>query len=272
LNFFKTFSSSCTEGFMSYWIKIPEGTYFPAASSLQTLPDKSCWKFLWFYYGELGFGNDGAADLCFPTYTGKDTLIIWGNDGGPGYNWSQPNTWPDYHGDLKITDWWSWNNWMRITFWFKANESDVTLNGIYYWQIIVENNSYQENMIINNPADKRKFDRMSIPGWISPNEGTNINPIYDDIYIAIGQNSAARIEIGNSSIYTNCTNLAICTVNTWSNTSISAVLRRSTLPACKTVYLFVVDADGSINTQGYPIRIVTDAGEPPCPPTGLKVK
>jgi len=90
----------------------------------------------------------------------------------------------------------------------------------------------------------------------------------DDIYVS---HTLARVVIGNNSSYSACTNWAIQPPVSWSDTSITITVNQGSFANCETVYLFVVDAGGNVNTAGYPIRIVTGAGKPPCPPVGGKI-
>jgi hypothetical protein len=52
---------------------------------------------------------------------------------------------------------------------------------------------------------------------------------------------------------------------------ITITLNQGFFDPCETYYLYVVDADGTVNAEGYPIRIVSGAGEAPCPITRLQI-
>jgi len=91
---------------------------------------------------------------------------------------------------------------------------------------------------------------------------------YDDFYL---DNTWARVMIGNNSTFSSSTHREIQIPSAWSDTSITITLNQGSFANCETIYLFVVDADGNVNTAGYPIRFVTGAGEPPCPPIGEKI-
>ncbi|MFC1815035.1 hypothetical protein ACFL0M_03625 [Thermodesulfobacteriota bacterium] len=96
---------------------------------------------------------------------------------------------------------------------------------------------------------------------------------YDDIYIA---NSRARVEIGNNSNWANITHREIQIPTAWTEDvtpgvdSITITVNRGSFDPCKMYYLFVVDENG-VPSAGEEIKIVTSAGEAPCPPTGLLI-
>jgi len=111
-------------------------------------------------------------------------------------------------------------------------------------------------------------------GWIDAwNEncpgGECAKIYYDDIYI---DTTLSRVMIGNNATLANCTHQEIQIPSAWSGNSITITVNQGSFANCESAYLFVVDANGNVNTQGYPVRIVTGAGEPPCPPIGLKIK
>jgi hypothetical protein len=101
------------------------------------------------------------------------------------------------------------------------------------------------------------------------NDGIYSGNLYmDDLYI---DTMWSRVMVGNNSSYSSCTHREIQIPMAWAGNSITITVNQGSFADCETVYLFVVDADGNVNTQGYPIRIVTGAGKPPCPPIGGKI-
>ena len=90
---------------------------------------------------------------------------------------------------------------------------------------------------------------------------------FDDIYADI---TWSRVMLGNNQTYDNCTIIEPQIPLSWNDT-ITITVNRGALAPCETHYLFVFDADNNHNMVGYPVSICTAAGEPPCPPTGLKI-
>jgi hypothetical protein len=101
----------------------------------------------------------------------------------------------------------------------------------------------------------------------------------DDFYIQRG--TLARVEIGDRSSWKSCTWREIQKPSAWSNSSITIQLNRGSFQQGQTAYLYVVDANGTVNSQGYPFTVggggsggstpPPPSNDPPSPPTGLKV-
>jgi hypothetical protein len=86
--------------------------------------------------------------------------------------------------------------------------------------------------------------------------------------VAVGSNSAARVEIGNKSDYKTCTKMAISTPTSWSSTKISVTVREGNFEPGENAYMFVVDADNKASA-GYPVTFDSSSkidSNPPPPP------
>lgn len=92
---------------------------------------------------------------------------------------------------------------------------------------------------------------------------------FDDVYISTGSGARARVEIGDATTYATSKNLSIATVTLWSDTSITATIRQGSFPDFNNTYLYVIDADGNVNADGY--LLTTADTTPPSAPTGLVV-
>jgi len=127
----------------------------------------------------------------------------------------------------------------------------------------------------NLPATDVETRSTSNPGLLDQlhwgkNDGEDSVTIWqDDLYF---DTTWARVMIGNNSDFNSCTHREIQIPTAWSDNSITITVNQGSFDPCETYYLFVVDADGNVNTAGYPIRIVTGAGEAPCPPIGLEIQ
>lgn len=91
------------------------------------------------------------------------------------------------------------------------------------------------------------------------------NVYWDDVYIDTTQ---SRAEIGNASIYTNATHREIQIPSAWSTGSITITVNRGSFGASDSVYLFIVDSDGSVS-DGYPITFGTTYGGTATVPGGI---
>ena len=78
---------------------------------------------------------------------------------------------------------------------------------------------------------------------------------YDDIYIA---NTRARVELGDNSIFGNCTKREIQVVQNWSTGEIIIEPKYSEFPEGSQAYLFVVHEDGSASA-GHSVTIGSGA-------------
>ena len=107
------------------------------------------------------------------------------------------------------------------------------------------------------------FSMMNVPGNVEI--ATSPHPLYDDVYIATGDNAMARVEIGNASTYAACTNLAIITPTSWSASSIAATVRSGSFAANASAYLYVIDSSNTISS-GYPITFGAGGGGDTTPP------
>lgn len=82
----------------------------------------------------------------------------------------------------------------------------------------------------------------------------------DDIYIA---STRARVEMGNASTYAACTHFEIQPFTSWSTSSITVTLNRGSFGSTDTVYLYVINADGTYNSSGYQVVLGGSDTTPP---------
>jgi hypothetical protein len=111
-------------------------------------------------------------------------------------------------------------------------------------------------------SSKHSWPQINLPGYYRPIDstssatyphGANTQIVFDDFYVAVGANSAARVELGNASTYAACTKLALCDYSAWSNTSITAKARCADINLGADVWLFVTLAD---NTTQYTYKVL----------------
>lgn len=249
--FLQVLGTSFSEAFISYAVGLPPNSTFPGSSTVGRFPGVSAWKMTWFYDGATGYGADGKADLCVPTFGGA--FLIGGNDG----NAVSQDEWFAGMGQ----DWFSFTKWTRISSWLHNGSTVGT-----YFQSVNEDKGYKEkNWAGRSPfpsGASTKWDRITIPGWWGNGDNANNQITYDDVYLAIGPNAAARIEIGDSATYNTAKRLAISTPTSWSNGSITANLRMGPFLSTDTLYLFVVDAN-NVPSAGIRLQACKDCPKPP---------
>ena len=90
------------------------------------------------------------------------------------------------------------------------------------------------------------------PAWQSSNRMW-----VDDVY---ADTTWARVMLGNASTYSSVTRMEPQIPTTWSNGSISVVANTDLFPAGSTAYLYVVDKNGNVNSNGFPVVVGSGSG------------
>lgn len=90
----------------------------------------------------------------------------------------------------------------------------------------------------------------------------------DDIYF---DNTRARIELCDNSVWANRTHCEIQIPLSWSDNAVTATGNRGAFGLGTTAYLYVVDSSGTANSLGYPITIGATDQIAPLPPTNLQI-
>ncbi len=78
----------------------------------------------------------------------------------------------------------------------------------------------------------------------------------DDLYIQVG--TQARVEICDSSDWALREHCEIQSPSAWSETSVEITLNQGSFSVNDGVYIYVIDADGNVNTNGY-LATITDS-------------
>jgi hypothetical protein len=233
--------------FLSYSVVLPPGATFSGASTPNTFPDVSSWKFTWLTDGENGYyDREGKADLCVPSQAGRGSMIIGGNDGNLTY----------INGGRS---WWDFNQPNYISFYTKTDASfPQTNNGEIFFQVAnVDKGLYQflrtDRPAALAPPKTYEYDRLRIPGWWGNGDGKNFQAIYDNVYLAMGDNYIARIELTNSPAYANSTEIFVIPADEWQDRSISINLTKLSLPDIKKRFIYIVNKLGVRSKVGFPV-------------------
>ncbi len=178
------FGKGIQEIFISYWVRLPDGQLFPGSiwtdgyvKAPGNFPKDSSWKFTWLYDRDV-VGK--SSDVCLPTQVGGGVFYLAGND---------------FNLDTKIGNretWWSWNSWIRISTWLKANPADPTRDGDLLFQTISAEKGVREYKsrtpifdgdFANGPGETyagepnvQQWQHLNIPGWMRSNSdpGTHL--------------------------------------------------------------------------------------------------
>lgn len=252
------FQNIYTEAFISFSVKTPEGSTFPGASVPKTFPSMSSWKFSWLMLGENGFQSTSDFDICLPTHIGGGSFLLGGNDG--------TLTWID-----KGQSWWDWDGFNNISSYIRFDPNSPSVNPMkYFWTIT-------NNLINVTPTIQQQsptvfknsnfaFDRVNIPGWFGNGNNDKFDGVYDNVYVAVGENALARVIITDSPVFSKSRFSTVVMAKSWSNNKIT--LDPNTLPQSQgevgIYYVYIADKDGVISPIPQKI-ICKNCPKPPTP-------
>jgi len=148
----------------------------------------------------------------------------------------------------------------------------VYVNGKLEWRRSSTLTGADKEQWIPNPLGGNGHT-IGIGGMIdSAAEGWPANGSYkfDDVYIDY---TWARVELGNAATWAACTRKEIQPPRQWSGTQITAQLNAGAFAPGQTAYVYVVDANGAVNTNGVPIVIggTVTTTQRPQPPTNVRI-
>lgn len=236
--------------FLSYWY------YLPTTSSFPCYNGGSCnWKVAWLYGLNTTY-DDQVLPVGLPGGTSAP-YSSWAVSCNDCYNHTA--NW--FTMPMAKGKWYRVWTWVHATsdtsgyktLWVASKDAGIKATEKVNWS----------GQIFNTSSSM--FQHFAISPWSRwCNDCPESAARYDDVYMAKGPNARARIEIGNASTYTNCTDLAIATVKSWSDTSVVATVRQGSFANLSNAYLYVFDANGNVNSSGYPLC-------PTCPNPPLAV-
>lgn len=258
-NFAQVLLPSVTEIFMSWWNFVPTDTPWPGElAGGATNPNGPInWKIMWIA-GDQYFNYN---DQDFVMISNPKYFYITGNNAV----WGTP--------DFFVIDDFPKGEWKR--FWWWQKDGAASNGNVNLWEL--------RNPTALSPGVKKLINanyvsttiagrtrtRLSVNAYTRQNS-TGVQPVqmFDDVYVAVGPNSQARVEVGNAATYASCTNLSVATSTSWTDTQITATFRSGSFKSGENAYLFVIDGSGNVSTGK---TIVIGAQSQIAPPTGLKV-
>jgi hypothetical protein len=251
------FPTAYQTALVAFSVKVPAGTTFAGAATLKTFPSMSSWKFAWLMLGSNGFQEADKFDVCIPTHPGGGNFGFIGNTGA--VTWLDP-----------LGGWWEWDNYNHMTSYIKIDKAAPSTTPIKYNFDVVNNlNHYSKAgdsskyMASSFQQTNFTFDRINIPGWWGNGDNTNFDGLYDNMYVAVGDNALARVVITDTADYTKSHFAVPVLPSSWTDTQIS--LDVDVLPRTKdTYYINVIDSNGVIGTSS--LKLLTSSlPVPNCP-------
>jgi hypothetical protein len=166
-----------------------------------------------------------------------------------------------------------WNQWQRLEFYAQRSSADGVADGIWRGQRIGKT-AYNFNYTnaVTNQAGNDPWRYVVLSHAIeSIYDGyLNLNLYMDDIYVDTTQ---ARIELCDTPTWSARTHCEIQKPSAWSDTGATINLNQGTFANSSNVYLYAVDENGDMNTNGYAVTLGSNSSDTTAPasPSGLSV-
>lgn len=237
--------SYMTKVYFSFW------TYLPAGMGTPDYGSGPNWK-VWWLYRDTNTQDDYASEITSDPPSA--TTIGWVD--GSQNRICYPTSCAEY-GAFSFTR----GRWIRWEGYLVGNTSSGSIE-LWHTDSGQARNSFGSNTGRTLDDGSSGWRTFHLPGFARAD--TSSNTYYDDVYLAYGDGAQARVEIGNNATYSNCTNLSVCTVTSWSASSITATARTGSFPN-GAAYLFVIDSSGNASS-GYGVTIGSGGGDT-TPPT-----
>lgn len=139
---------------------------------------------------------------------------------------------------------WTLDGWHCFQFEFKESSVNANDGIIRVWR---DGALVLDSTTIKTREDYSELKRPFIIGFYNSwrDSFTDRDDFYiDDAYI---ENSWARVEIGNSPVYSQCSHREIQIPSAWSNTEISISVNMGSFPGAGGTYLFVISPTGAVS-------------------------
>lgn len=250
-NLVRRFPSPQTHAVIAFSVMVPDGTTFAGSSQLKTFPDRSSWKFTWLV-SEFGIGNDDKFDMCLPTHIGNGNFLLAGNNGN--LDWMSG-------GD----NWWSWGAYNHITSEVRIDPISPSTSPVAFSYQIVSPVAVTSEKGTQDPSEfagtDYQFDRILIPGWWGNGDNSNFDALYDNVYIAVGENARARIVVTDNEIFQDSTSAITLPAESWTDSRIE--INAELLPDNEVHFIHIVDSNGNMTSNGY--KLCPRCANPPTP-------
>ena len=232
--FVRTFPNA-TEYLIAYDSGVPVGRNFSMASTPRTITTGSGLKMAWL--SDQPLDNGSLSDIVAFSHIGA-TWILGGNQAP--INIELNNTF----------DFDTWNGYLAYQ---KAGADPFIDNGLTEISQTVPSlgthTILKTDDVIFNPAEATNayYNHLSFPGWSGNEDQNRCQHIFRYFYFALGPNARARVELGDSSVYTSCSYRRVIPHTAWSDTAVTIDV--DTKQRKGMTHWFLTNADG-VRTSG----------------------
>lgn len=226
--------------FFMHWSLKDLGDFPGNDSSPTDFSSDSSAKDIWVMFGDRGDNYDYS---CSQGECNGNDIVLATHTGGGGFKHDGNNT----RSNWWISDFWQFGAWNTMSFHLSLDPDEPYGDATGDFEHFSEAGGYfqddYEGPMMREELDEIPpvWDRIKVGAWYR-NAGET-RRIADDIYIAIGDGASARVEVANAESMDEATNLAVSTIDDWSDDQLEATLRLADLDVEDDLYLFVVDAD-----------------------------
>lgn len=250
---------SLSEIYFSYWVYVDKlsGDYSRNIKYARAVGSSSYKDNNWTM---PGFGITNLSSSI--TNTGDPTAYYWSPN-----DTTTKSTYLNYAaGDL------AFGQWHRIEMYSKVNSQlDVNDGVLQVWdngKLLVNQTSIVNTTISQLYPNERTYRWFVLPFYVAHDPGGDHNIYYDDVYI---DNTRARVEMCQNSTWSTRGKCETQIPTAWNpnGSSITANINQGQFSVNTVAYLYVVNSDGTVNTNGYPVTINVGSG-PIQAPKGLQ--
>lgn len=181
--------------------------------------------------------------------------------GGGAYFFNEPGGGSGYGFQQYVTA--GPNVWHKIDMYSELSTPAGTANGVNWFS--VDSTDYNRTGEVNRASGETFQQDNIILGIMFANitgSSAIVETWVDDVYV---DNTSARVELCSGSAWTSRGTCDIQIPTSWSSTSITATVNQGSFAADATAYLYVVDADGAVNSTGYEVTIGAGGSSGPKP-------
>ena len=149
--------------------------------------------------------------------------------------------------------------WHRVEVWADGSKSNfsVAVDGVAAWQ---KSNWLNSSLLMNGHT-------LDYPNMLDASSRDAACPAvgsygFDDIFVDFTQ---ARVEIGDAPTWSASRKKEVQIPSSWTDSAVTVRVNSGEFTAGQSVYLYVVDSSGAVNSQGLPIKIGGSSVSPKAP-------